>query len=45
MLKKYVEDILEMIPDSEKWERPIRNEARKKIRILRRAERKDDKYP
>ena len=34
MLKRYVEDILKMIPDSEEWEIPIRAEARKKLRIL-----------
>ena len=34
MLKRYVEDILKMIPDLEEWEIPIRAEARKKLRIL-----------
>ena len=29
MMKKYVGDILETIPDSKEWSRPIRNEARK----------------
>ena len=34
MMKKYVEDILQTIPDSEYWQIPVRREARKKLRIL-----------
>ena len=34
MMRKYVEDILNTIPDSRKWSKQCRTEARKKIRIL-----------